>query len=83
MSPCNRTLDQARRDFAAGVLKKAAVLRTPMQRAEWTIHLAGRKGDAGQLLDSATLAPRVFKTLDSAARALEEIGFAVTSLNIG
>lgn len=83
MSVCNRTLDQARRDFAAGVLKKATVLRTPMQRAQWTIHLAGRKGDAGQLLDSATLMPRVFPTLDGAARALEEIGFAVTTLSVG
>lgn len=82
MVECNRTMDQARRDFAAGRLKAAVLLRVPMQHGEWTIRLSGARGDSGMLLGVQDLQPRVFTTLDSAVRAIEQIGFSCTELKI-
>lgn len=82
MIECNRTMEQARRDFAQGRLNSAVLLRVPMSAGEWTIRLAGAKGDAGLLLSVQTLEPEVFRSLDSAVRALEQIGFAFTQLKI-
>lgn len=82
MIACNRTVEQARRDFAAGRLHAATLLRVPMSGA-WSIHLAGSKGDAGMLLDVRDLAPHVFTSLDAAVAALEQIGFSFTQLKLG
>ena len=82
MIECNRTMEQARRDLAQGRLNSAVLLRVPMSAGEWTIRLAGAKGDAGLLLSVQTLEPEVFRSLDSAVRALEQIGFAFTQLKI-
>ena len=82
MIECNRTMEQARRDFAAGRLNGALFLRVPMSRGDWTVRLVGAKGDAGMLLDVKTLEPHVFSTLDGAARALEQIGFSFTQLKM-
>lgn len=80
---CNRTMEQARRDFAAGRLKTVTLLRVPMSAAEWTVHLGGAKGDAGMLLAVHTLAPQVFTSLDKAVQAIEQIGFSVDQLKVG
>lgn len=82
MIECNRTMEQARRDFSAGRLSTAQLIRVPMTRSDWTVRLAGAKGDAGALLDVKTLEPQVFTTLDGAVLALEKIGFLVSQLKM-
>lgn len=82
MIETNRTLEQARRDFAAGRLKEAVLIRVPMSTSEWTLRLSGAKGDAGMLLSVQTLQPQVFTKLDQAVKALEEIGFSVQMLKV-
>lgn len=82
MIECNRTMEQARRDLAAGRLNAAALLRVPMSGAAWTIRLSGAKGDAGMLLDLQNLEPQVFTSLDKAVQALEQIGFSFTQLKV-
>jgi hypothetical protein len=83
MIECNRTLEQARRDFAQGRLGGVALLRVPMSRHEWSVRLCGRRGDDGMLLDVRTLQPQVFGTLDAAVRALEAIGFRCDQFKLG
>ena len=82
MIECNRTMEQARRDFAAGRLTQAALVRVPMSRTEWTLRLVGSKGEAGMLLEVQTLAPQVFSRLDAAVQALEQVGFEVAQLKV-
>ena len=82
MIETNRTMEQARRDFAAGRLKEAALVRVPMSKNAWTVRLAGSKGDAGMLLEVQTLQPRIFTKLDQAIQALEEIGFSFNQLKV-
>lgn len=82
MIECNRTMEQARRDFAAGRLSGALLLRVPMSAGEWTVRLAGAKGDAGMLLAVHNLAPQVFTSLDRAVEAIEQIGFSFTQLKV-
>lgn len=53
-----------------------------MTRKEWTVRLFGAKGDAGMLLEVQNLEPRVFSSLDSAAQAIEQIGFSLTQLKV-
>jgi hypothetical protein len=79
---CNRTIEQARRDYAAGKLGKASILRVPMSRKEWTVQLSGKKGDSGMLLDLQDLSPQVFTSLDKAVATLEAIGFDVSQLQL-
>jgi hypothetical protein len=81
MIECNRTLEQARRDLAAGRLNAAALVRVPMSTA-WTIRLSGAKGDAGMLLAVHNLEPEVFTSLDKAVMALEQVGFSITQLKV-
>lgn len=82
MVECNRTMDQARRDFASGRITAFTLIRVPMAANEWTIRLAGARGDAGMLLEIQTLSPRVFSSLDQAIDAIEQIGFAPTQLKV-
>ncbi|MES2321397.1 MAG: hypothetical protein V4633_03970 [Pseudomonadota bacterium] len=82
MVECNRTMDQARRDFAAGRLKSAMLVRVPMQAREWTVRLSGTKGDSGMLLKVQDLQPHIFSSLDSAVQAIEQIGFSFTQLKV-
>ncbi len=82
MVECNRTMDQARRDFAAGRVTAALLLRVPMQQGQWSIRLSGARGDSGMLLGVHDLQPRVFTSLDSAVQAIEEIGFSFTQLKV-
>jgi hypothetical protein len=82
MIECNRTMEQARRDFSAGRLNGALFMRVPMSRNEWNLRLIGVKGDSGMLLDVKNLEPQIFTTLDSAAKALEQIGFSFSQLKL-
>jgi hypothetical protein len=82
MTECNRTMEQAKRDFAAGRLTGATLLRVPMSASEWTVRLFGAKGDAGMLLEVLTLQPCCFATLDSAVAALDQIGFSFSQLKV-
>jgi hypothetical protein len=79
---CNRTMEQARRDFSTGRLSGAALLRVPMTACDWTVRLVGARGDAGMLLDVRNLQPHVFASLDHAVQALEQIGFSCTQLKV-
>ncbi|MES2902338.1 MAG: hypothetical protein V4723_21600 [Pseudomonadota bacterium] len=80
MVECNRTMDQARRDFSAGRITTFMLVRVPMTRSDWTVRLSGAKGDAGMLLEIQTLSPWVFSSLDKAVQALEQIGFSPSQL---
>lgn len=82
MIECNRTIDQAKRDFSAGRLNGALLIRVPMSKNHWMVRLSGAKGDAGMLLEIKTLGPHVFTTLDSAAHAIEQIGFSFDQLKV-
>lgn len=82
MIECNRTMEQARRDFSLGLLTGAVLLRVPMSQGEWTVRIAGARGDAGMLLEVQTLEPRVFHSLDKAVAAIEQIGFSFTQLKV-
>lgn len=81
MIECNRTMEQARRDVAAGRLSAATVLRVPMATG-WTIRLSGSKGGIGMLLSVQTLEPQCFASLDDAATALEHMGFKVDQFKL-
>lgn len=82
MIECNRTMEQARRDFALGRLSGAVLVRVPMSKSDWSVRLSGKRGDAGMLLELQTLGTRVFTSLDSAAEAVEQIGFAFDQLTV-
>ena len=82
MIECNRTMEQARRDVAAGRLTEATLLRQPMS-SHWSIRLAGVKSGTGMLLSVQTLEAQIFTTLDDAVRALEQMGFRVDQLRLG
>ncbi|WP_426174755.1 hypothetical protein [Massilia sp. TWR1-2-2] len=82
MIECNRTMEQAKRDFAAGRLTGAMLIRVPMTTSDWTIRLSGAKGDAGMLLDVQTLEPYCFASLDKAVKALDQIGFSFSQLKV-
>lgn len=83
MIACNRTMEQAKRDFAQGRLAGGALLRVPMSGKEWSVRLQGRRGDDGMLLDLRTLQPQVFASIDAAVAALELIGFRCDQLTPG
>ncbi len=82
MVECNRTLEQAKRDFAQGLLTGAILVRVPMSKSEWSLRLIGKKGDAGMLLNLQDLQTCVFKSADKAVQALEQIGFAFDQLKL-
>lgn len=82
MIVCNRTLEQARRDFAAGKISNAILLRVPMSRGEWQLQLQGARGDSGMLLAVPSLDTQVFTSLDAAVHTMEQIGFTVEQLKI-
>jgi uncharacterized protein (DUF3820 family) len=82
MIECNRTMDQARRDFSLGRLSGAVIVRVPMSKTDWMVRLNGAKGEAGMLLEVQTLGTRIFDSLDSAAQAIEQIGFSFNQLKV-
>lgn len=82
MTECNRTMDQAKRDFAAGRINGAVLVRVPMSKSDWMVRLHGAKGDAGMLLEVRTLGPNIFATVDGAVQAIEQIGFSFDQLKV-
>lgn len=82
MVECNRTLEQAKRDYAMGRLTSATLIRVPMSRNEWNIRLVGSRRDAGMLLALPGLAVQSFTSLDAAIRVIEDIGFSFSQLKV-
>lgn len=82
MIECNRTMEQARRDYAAGRVVSAVLVRVPMSQTGWTIRLSGAKGDTGMLLSVQDLQPQVFASVDAAVSAIEQIGFSFSQLKV-
>ena len=63
------TMRDAKRDFSLGYLTRFAIGRSIQNLGEWTF-----------LSDARTKQTRTFKSLDTAVKALEEIGFEVDVL---
>lgn len=82
MVECNRTLEQAKRDFAMGKLASASLVRVPMRRGEWHIQLVGKRRESGMLLALPALTAQSFSSLDAAVGVLEEIGFSFSQLTV-
>lgn len=74
----NWTMAQAKRDFEIGYLDDFHIERAAMQ-AGWSVALKGGT-KRGHLVDARAKSPRVFKTLDAAVLAIEQIGFKVEGL---
>lgn len=71
------TMADARRDLAMGYLTSARIVRS---QGGWVVELGG--GNAlGELADARRKERRVFKSLDGAAGALDQIGFVVKVLH--
>jgi len=66
----------AKRDFQLGYLSSFQLERAVMSEG-WTIRLVHGANFGPLTTARDPLNPRVFKTLDAAVAALEEIGFAV------
>lgn len=75
----NYTLDQAKRDRQLGYLVKYELHRQPLDRAGWSV-LFSDGTNSGFLADARTKTTRVFKTLDAAVNAVEQVGFSVDLL---
>jgi len=78
------TMAQAKRDFGIGYLRGFSILRDVADMSGnprgWNLDLEDINGRRGFLVDARTKTVRVFKTLDAAVAALEEIGFQVNGL---
>lgn len=72
------TMELAKRDFSIGYLETFHIERAPMVHG-WHVMLKGGT-NRGPLVDAREKKPRVFKTLDAAVVALEQVGFKVESL---
>lgn len=72
-------MNDAKRDFSNGFLKKFRIEKNPMGLG-WLIFL-GEGKTSGHLVDARLKQPRNFKTLDAAINSIEEIGFQVISLS--
>lgn len=75
------TMAQAKRDFQIGYLTKWRIERAPMVDG-WMIQL-GEGNGRGWLADARSKEPRVFKSIDGAVSALEQIGFEMNLLYQG
>lgn len=75
------TMQQAREYLDLGVMRGAVLLREPMGKG-WYVVMDGTSGGVWTLGTSRGEL-RVFASLDSAANALREIGWKVTSFELG
>nr|CRY95441.1 hypothetical protein [uncultured prokaryote] len=75
------TMQQAREYLDLGVMEGAVILREPMGSG-WHISMDGKAGGVWTL-GTARGELRVFASLDSAANALRDIGWRVTSFEVG
>lgn len=69
------TRAQAKRDFRIGWLTKWRIERL-MGDSGWAVWL-GEGAGAGWLVDAREKEPCVYRSLDAAVRALEDVGFQV------
>jgi hypothetical protein len=73
------TLKQASRDFDIGYLDNFGITRC-LDCDGWLIRFnAGSRH--GYLVDTRTLEPRIFLSLDSVVRTIESVGFSVNDLS--
>ncbi len=70
----NTTLAQAKAFFEAGFLSGYLIVRHP--DGGWFVDL----GKSGFIVDARTKTRRIFKSLEAAVSALEQIGFQVDAL---
>lgn len=77
------TMNIAKRDYMMGYLKRFQLVRVPPLTAgldsSWHVQL-GQAESHGYLVDARFKEPRLFKTLDAALKACEDIGFRVITL---
>ena len=73
------TMRDAKRDFSLGYLTRFAIGRSIQNLGEWNI-LLGHYEKSAFLSDARTKQTRTFKSLDTAVKALEEIGVEVDVL---
>jgi len=75
------TMEQAKRDFRFGFLDSFHIERVNDGVNDvWRVRLRGGSA-SGVLVDAREKKPRLFKSLDSAVSAVEQIGFKVDSLH--
>lgn len=74
----NITMVQAKHEHEIGFLTRCAFEREAMAGG-WLV-LLGEGNGRGWLVDARSKMPRIFKTLDAAVRAVEEVGFEVNQL---
>lgn len=68
-------INKAKEYFHLGLMESAEV-RAPFMKFEgWTIEFYGRFGSASALLETAVGEVREFASIDTAAKALAQIGF--------
>jgi hypothetical protein len=72
------TLELAKRDFKIGYLESFHIDRAVDSKG-WHVYLKGGPNH-GVLVDARDKKPRLFKSLDSAVFAVEQIGFKVESI---
>lgn len=75
------TVANAKRDFSIGYLRSFSILRDPLSSG-WNVDIEDINGRRSFLVDARSKTARVFKTLDAAVSALEDIGFKISSLSI-
>lgn len=69
--------------FKLGVLTGATVhVANMIYPSGWTIEFSGKLGDSSALFETMRGEVRQFKTLDSAAKVLSEIGFKKWSVEV-
>ena len=73
------TMELAKRDFQLGYLQSYEIHRHPLGKSGWSVLLSDGS-NTGLLSDARTRQPRVFKTLDAAVSAIEQVGFSVDLL---
>ena len=72
------TMAQAKRDHRVGYLTRWRIEKTP-EGVGWRVELGAGNG-RGWLADARSKEPRVFRSLDGAVSALEQIGFEINLL---
>lgn len=78
------TMAEAKRDFSMGYMGHWEIQRAVIETGWRVLFGEGRRSDrssAHYLVDARTKEPRLFKTLDAAVAAIEEVGFEVNILS--
>jgi hypothetical protein len=72
------TMAQAKRDFMIGYLESYEIERAFIGQG-WVVRFKGGT-NRGPLVDARSHEARIFKTLDAAVVAIEQVGFRVDAL---